>query len=142
LKQYPFCRNFLGFEESITVWDLNFWLKSDKMLPKSIGVLHSKILSLIIRDGETPDEERLLDDDTWPEVMRQVIVTQLCILSSLSFSEFLQSQHLEDTYGELEDYARLIEQLTSKEYCEIEPHLRLQALVTLVNDCLQTKTLR
>ncbi len=112
------------------------------MLPKSIGVLHSKILSLIIRDGETPDEERLLDDDTWPEVMRQVIVTQLCILSSLSFSEFLQSQHLEDTYGELEDYARLIEQLTSKEYCEIEPHLRLQALVTLVNDCLQTKTLR
>jgi hypothetical protein len=64
------------------VWDLNFWLKSDKMLPKSIGVLHSKLLSLIIRDGETPDEDRLLDDDTWPEVMRQVILVN-------RFSDFI-----------------------------------------------------
>ncbi len=64
------------------MWDLNFWLKSDKMLPKSIGVLHSKLLSLIIRDGETPDEDRLLDDDTWPEVMRQVILVN-------RFSDFI-----------------------------------------------------
>ena len=113
------------------------------MLPKSVVVLHSKILSLIIRDGETPDEERLLDDDTWPEVMRQVIpATSICSFL-VPFSDLVLSwQHLEDTYGELADYSRLIDQLTSKEYCDIDPNLRLQALVTLVHDCLQTKTLR
>jgi hypothetical protein len=58
-------------------------------LPKSIGVLHSKLLSLIIRDGETPDEDRLLDDDTWPEVMRQVIlVNRFYWCNSLKLSNF------------------------------------------------------
>ena len=113
------------------------------MLPKSIAVLHAKILSLIIRDGETPDEDRLLDIDTWPEVMRQVINATKSYLLSLVLYTYIHSwQHLEDTYGELKDYSRLIEQLGSKEYCDIDPQLRLQALVTLVDDCLQTKTLR
>ena len=67
---------FLGIEKEISVEALETWFESRRMLPKSIvALLHTKILSLIIRDGETPDEDRLLDEDTWPEVMRQVDFT-------------------------------------------------------------------
>ena len=51
-------------------------------------------------------------------------------------------QHLQDTYGEHDEYARLLQQLSEREYGDVAPELRLQALVTLVNDCLQTKTFR
>jgi hypothetical protein len=36
----------------------------------------------------------------------------------------------------------MVEEMSLKEYCDLSPISRLQALATLVDDCLQTKTLR
>ena len=72
-------RKILGIDKDISIKELETWFESSRILTTSIvAVLHTKILSLIIRDGETPDEDRLLDEDTWPEVMRQVSVYAVC----------------------------------------------------------------
>ena len=59
-------------DKTVQISTLHRWLYGAmSFVPCSIALMHVKTLSLIIRDGESPDEDRLLDEDTWPEVMRQ-----------------------------------------------------------------------
>lgn len=79
----------------ITPCELVDWFNSKRTLFKSnVAVFHRKILSIIISDGETPDEIRLLDETTWQEVMRQVI-----LLSDFDFGRLSLTKSVALAFG-------------------------------------------
>lgn len=39
--------------------------------------IHVALLMAIVKAGETPDEVRMIDSDTWPAVLREVRAYQL-----------------------------------------------------------------
>ena len=51
-------------------------------------------------------------------------------------------QHLDDTHQEYNLYEKLLEELMNKEYWNLEAELKLEALTILINDFLQTSTVR
>jgi hypothetical protein len=39
---------------------------------ESLCAIHVALLLSIVKSGETPDEARMIDGDTWPAVLREV----------------------------------------------------------------------
>jgi hypothetical protein len=102
---------------ALSLADVEQWLDAPAVQP--LSALHKALIRTVVKNGDTPGEERFIDDDTWPEVLRQ---------------------HLADTHGAR--CSRVWKALGEDEYAALGREERLQALVLLVDDCLQTKTVR
>ena len=95
-----------------------------------LSKLHVAFHRAIVRGGETPDEERMIDEDTWPEVLRQVPVN----IPARDADIF--SQHLKDS--NVPEHQKLVEKLSNFEYSELSLPERFEALEFLVEDCISS----
>ncbi|EKX40879.1 hypothetical protein GUITHDRAFT_113139 [Guillardia theta CCMP2712] len=113
-----FCNTFsevLGITETMAE-ELNQGPFTVKRFPSPVlSKLHVAFLRAIVRGGETPDEERMIDEDTWPEVLRQ---------------------HLKDS--NVPEHQKLVEKLSNFEYSELSLTERFEALEFLVEDCISS----